>query len=79
MPVSRPLNKTLLKKLFLKTLNEHLKPDGKYYKTGHSDSGIINRTLPTQYGLDRLTEEELRLAARGVYELERDDYILYFP
>jgi uncharacterized protein (TIGR02391 family) len=78
MPVSRPLNKEVLKKMFLKILTE-FRPGGRYDHCGHAIDGILPLYIHEYFGIDRLNQEELGLARRAVYELERDGFIMQDP
>jgi Leucine-rich repeat (LRR) protein len=78
MPISRPLNKEILKRMFLKILTE-FHPRGRYAGCGHSVDGILPHYLHEYFGIVRLNQEELGLAKRGVYELARDDFIMQDP
>lgn len=73
MAISRPLTKELLKKMFLKALAEH-KRGGKFSGHSSSCSGVIGN-MPHIFGIERLTNEEMFLAHRAVFELERDGFI----
>src|SRR5262245_59035312 len=75
MSVSRPLNKDVLKKLFLKLLHEHTRTGGKYTDYTHGYDAILGTTLAPHFALGRLTTEEYNEGRRAVYELERDGFI----
>ncbi len=79
MSTTRPLPKTVLQRMFLKTLHEHKNRNGKYTANSSGVDNILASTLPNHFGLGRLTEEEVALARRGVFELERDGYLVEDP
>lgn len=78
MPVSRPLTKEVLKKMFLKILPE-FQPGHRYHGCGHSVDAILGSFIHDYMGIDRLSPEEKAQAKRTVYELERDGYIMQDP
>jgi uncharacterized protein (TIGR02391 family) len=78
MAISRPLNKEILKRMFLKILTE-FRPGGRYANCGHAIDGILPHYIHEYFGIARLNQEELGLAKRAVYELERDDFIMQDP
>jgi uncharacterized protein (TIGR02391 family) len=76
MGVSRPLPKAVLKKMFLKTLHDHLRPGGKHGGGARGYDGILMYTLAYDFQLGKLQPDEFVEARRGVFELERDGYIM---
>jgi uncharacterized protein (TIGR02391 family) len=76
MPVSRPLSRELLKKMFLKVLYEHHRPGGTYQNHGWDCNGIVRHKLAQFFDMAPLIDEEIAQGLRGVYELERDGYIM---
>ncbi len=79
MPISRPLPKALLKKMYLKVLHEHKRPGGVYSQHSWSAGGILRTKICGFFKLDPLTEDEYAEGLRAVYELERDGYIMQDP
>lgn len=79
MPVSRPLPKALLKKMFLKVLYEHHRPGGAYQNHGWDFNSIVRPKIPEFFDIPSLTDEEFAQGLRAVYELERDGYIMQDP
>jgi uncharacterized protein (TIGR02391 family) len=79
MAISRPLTKDLLKKLYLKTLYEHRPKGGKWSGHGWSVRAVIDKIPLLFPELDRLSEQEKKLAHRGVFELEHDGFIEQDP
>ncbi|MCA9924783.1 MAG: TIGR02391 family protein [Anaerolineales bacterium] len=76
MTVSRPIPKALLKKMFLKVLHEHHRPGGCYQKHAWGLRSILRPKLAEFFNIAPLTDEEYEQGLRGVYELERDGYIM---
>jgi len=79
MGVSRPLPKAVLKRMFLKVLNEHKRPGGAYKGHGWSYKGIVRPKICHHFEIPPLTDDEYAEGLRGVYELERDGYIMQDP
>ena len=79
MPVSRPLPKSRLKKMFLKVLHEHKRPGGRYTNHGWYSEGIVRQTIAEFFNIDPLTEDEYADGLRAVFELEKDGYIMQDP
>jgi hypothetical protein len=90
--ITRPLTKEMLKKMFLKALWEATRPNGKLSGMGHSVDGILHRyssSLAWLFQLPNLnqdvrsewslTDDEWRLALKGVEELQRDGFIMNDP
>jgi uncharacterized protein (TIGR02391 family) len=75
LSVSRPLPKSLLKKMFVKILDEHKRPGGIYQGHGWSSGGIISK-ISEYFKIPPLTGEEKAECLRAVYELERDGFIM---
>jgi uncharacterized protein (TIGR02391 family) len=75
MAIPRPLNKDLLKRMFLVTLHEHKRSGGRWSQNGSDCHTILTLTLRHQFGIDELTTEELATARRAIFELEQHDYI----
>lgn len=75
MPISRPLTKQLLKKLYLKTLSE-IRPGGKLDGRGHQFEAVIGaiHVVFPEIGV-KVRDDEMRAAWRAVFELERDGFI----
>jgi uncharacterized protein (TIGR02391 family) len=82
----RPLTKTVLKNMFLKTLWEHKRPGGKFVSNGSSVGGILKSTLPfffdlknidgdSKYQQFALTKQEYEDALLGVEELQRSGFL----
>lgn len=76
MAISRPLPVALIKKMFLKVLHEHHRPDGRYRRYGWDYTGILRETMSEHYGIERLSEQEYSDGLRAVFELERDGFIM---
>src|SRR5262245_2343710 len=69
----------MLKKLFLKSLYEHRRLDGRFQSHGWATRSVIDK-IPYLYPeLAPLTEQEKHLFLRAVYELERDGYVWTDP
>lgn len=79
MSVPRPLPKKLLKKLFLKVLYEHERPEGPYKGHAWEYIGIIRVKLAEFFQIPPLSEDEYAEGRRAVFELERDGYIMQDP
>lgn len=79
MTFSRPLSKKVLKKMFLKVLHEHKRPDGRYSQHGWAYKGIVRKKISEFFEIPPLSQDEIAQGLRGVYELERDDYIMQDP
>jgi len=79
MPTPRPLSKAILKKMFLKVLHEHKRPGGRYMGHGWWSEGIVRNTIAEFFKIERLTETEIADGLRGVFELEKDGYIMQDP
>jgi uncharacterized protein (TIGR02391 family) len=79
MATSRPLPKALLKKMFLKVLYEHRRPDGFYSSHSRSFRSILDSKISEFFKIDPLTDDEYAEGYRAVYELERDGYIMQDP
>ena len=79
MATSRPLPKALLKKMFLKVLYEHRRPDGFYSSHSRSFRSILDSKISEFFKIDPLTVDEYAEGYRAVYELERDGYIMQDP
>jgi len=75
MPISRPLPTKLLKKMFLKVLYEH-RPGGAYQQHGWDHKSIVRHKLAEFFEIPPLTDEEIALGLRAVFELERDGYVM---
>ncbi len=75
MPISRPLSKKYLKKMFIKVLYEHRRPDGLYSNHGGNYDGILRTLIPKYFKISPLTEDEYSEGDRAVFELERDGFI----
>ena len=75
MAISRPLSKNLLKKMFMKVLYLH-RPGGPAEHSSPDLNGIIRSGISEHYKIYRLSEEEMSEAYRGVFELERDGYLM---
>lgn len=78
MRVPRPIPKSMLKKMFLKVLHEHL-PGGTYDGHTHDYNGTVRQKLTRFFEIDPLSDEERGEALRGVFELERDGFIMQDP
>src|SRR5579872_175563 len=89
---TRPLTKEVLKKMFLKSLLEATRPNGKLSGMSHGVDGILHRYTPSLAWLFQLpnlnkdvrsewslTDEEWRLALQGVEELQRDGFLMNDP
>jgi uncharacterized protein (TIGR02391 family) len=89
---TRPLTKELLKKMFLKALWEHTRPNGKLVSMARGVDSILHpytSTLASLFELPNLnrdvyskwslTQEERRIALQGVEELQREGYIMDDP
>jgi hypothetical protein len=62
--------------MFLKVLHEHHRPGGFYQNHGWDSKGIVRHKLAEFFNIPPLTDEEMALGLRAVYELERDGYIM---
>ena len=77
MSLPRPLPKSLLKRMYMKTLYEHKRPGGRYNNVGWNYGGILRNSMPEFFNIPNgLTEKELSNGTRAVFELERDGYIM---
>ena len=72
MTVSRPLPKSLLKKMFLKVLHE-------LAGRPMDHNGIVRYKLAEYFQISLLSKDEIAEGLRAVYELERDEYIMQDP
>ncbi len=79
MAISRPLNKQILQKMYLKMLHEHKRPGGNYTSNSWGYDSILRTTMLHHFKISELTPDELTTARRGIYELERDGYIMQDP
>jgi len=77
--VSRPLPIQILKKMFLKVLHEHKRPGGFYNGHGWGYEGIVRNKITEFFKIERLSDQEYADGLRGVYELERDGFIMRDP
>lgn len=75
MPVSPPLTKDVLKKMFVKVLYEHTSEFGLYTHLDSDYREILRETLVEFFNISYLTEEEFEEGARAVKELECYGYI----
>lgn len=79
MSIPRPLTKEIIKKMFLKALHEHKRPEGFYSSHGRDYTEIIRKKIAQFFKIDDLTEEEYAIGMRAVFELEMDGYIMTDP
>lgn len=79
MPVTRPLTRQVLGRLFLKTLHEHKRPGGRHNHEAWNTPWIVERKIAADFGLGQLTQEEIALAYNAVADLERGGFIMQDP
>jgi uncharacterized protein (TIGR02391 family) len=77
--IPRPLNKAILKKMFLKALHEHKRPGGKYAHNSWGYDSMLTTTFLYQFGLTQLSSEEYTTARRAIFELEVSGHIMQDP
>ena len=55
MATPRPLTKAVMKRMFLKTLHEHLRQGGKYVSNSSSIGGVLRGTMLRMFELGTLS------------------------
>jgi uncharacterized protein (TIGR02391 family) len=79
MNLPRPLTRTLLKKMVLKTYAAIEEPNSEVFRHTSSYRGVIDRSLSELFGTFDLTDQESEDAFRAVSELVRDGYLVQNP
>jgi len=75
MPVSPPLTKDVLKKMFIKVLYEHTSEFGLYNHITSDYRDVLHETMVEFFNISHLTEDEFQEGIRAVRELECYGYI----